>query len=84
MSASTEKAKRRDIRRAFGSEFEEAVQVFMVAHEQGLRQHGLILNAILLGPAWKRWVWFVFGARVLFWLAPPTVDTKESADGPRS
>lgn len=63
MNGRVAKEQRRKIRRAFGPEFEEAVAVFMEAHERGLRQHGLILNAVIFAGFWGRLRWLLFGVR---------------------
>lgn len=61
MSATAAKASRRKLRRAFGAEFQEAVETFMVAHEDGLRNHGEILRRSVLAGFWGRLRWLVLG-----------------------
>lgn len=61
MSATKAKASRREIRRAFGAEFQEAVETFMVAHEDGLKTHGEILRRSVLAGFWGRLRWLFFG-----------------------
>lgn len=68
-SAQAHKQRRRDIRRAFGPEFQEAVETFMQAHEAGLRNHGAILEHTVLGSFWKRVAWLLCGAKAVYWTA---------------
>lgn len=61
MSQSAVKASRRQIRRAFGADFEEAVNTFMVAHEEGLKAHAEILRRSVLAGFWGRLRWLLLG-----------------------
>lgn len=77
MSEKSAKVARRQIRKAIG----EGAAVLVTAHEEGLKSHGEMMRHVILGPLWKRVIWFTCGFEFLYWLVTPKETHGQDAEG---